>query len=102
MEINAKKLRKIYNKVRNTERRKLILIQYKDIKKTLKRLSKRGENILEYDVNVYSFRGQHLLLASRLFKIKNKDFKVKIYPSRPYEKGESFFDVERHKVKITF
>lgn len=74
--MNANKLKKIALKAQNRKTKKQVINYYKIIKRNLKKIAKRGQTRLEYNIYVNSKDGLEQLIAFRFFKIKHKDFKV--------------------------
>ena len=99
--MKAKELYKTSNKANKRKSRKIALREYRRLKKSLKRIAKRGQYYTRFNFSIWGQTGWEHLLAVRFFKIKHKDFNVKIAPEKHNVK-DSFLDCDRVYVTIKF
>jgi len=99
--MNSKNLRKIALKKQRSSERKMIIKSYKEIKKVLVKVAKKGKTVYDYKANTWHKDTWCNLVAFKLFKKKHKDFDVKI--TFWYDHNETtLIDSETFMVKIEF
>jgi len=102
MILSSKNLKKLATKAQSKKSRKMVLREYKAIKKILFKRAKKGFNRYDYTGHFYGHGSWELLIAFRLIRFKNRELDMHITYINNNDEFVSFQDSDKYMVKVNF